>query len=295
MRKFSSNPEVKALADLVWDYFSREEQYQIDRRMIHGTPFDPWMETDKNSLMAAEQNADLSTLNQLLLKYRELDTKGRQKMACKNADKCPCGKPHCDCQENADEARLAWVRSSCKFAQISEIPAPDQIDTSIASLREEVRIRAMSALDWVKSVGEQSTYLQKPKSYPAMSNADMVVSLLKQALESAEKLKSFSDQQHQVVPGESATLGGSDKRTVIAQEQDIPMELVMAEAAKLGIPESDLTPNKILEIKQHLLRKKQVPPPAPAKMPGRGGNPHGLPRAKPLGQDPWRGVREDVA
>jgi len=78
-------------------------------------------------------------------------------------------------------------------------------------------------------------------------------------------------------------------------DADIPMEQVMAEAAKLGIPPTDLTPNKILEIKRHLLRKKQVPPPAPAKLPGRGGNPHGLPRAKPLGQDPWRGVREDVA
>lgn len=133
MRKFSSNPEVKALADLVWDYFSREEQYQLDRRIVNQTPFDPWVEEDKNALMLAEQTEDVGSLNALLQKYRELDVKGRQRMACKT---CPCGKPHCNCKKrrpefdqefddrnhsflggNADQIQIAWVRANCKFAK----------------------------------------------------------------------------------------------------------------------------------------------------------------------------------
>lgn len=125
----SADPQVRQIADLAWDMFSREEQYQIDRRMVHGTPFSPWLDADKNALKAAEDSGDIAALNALFQKYKKLDVAGQQGYETKNrypkmdhggidelgnvmasaldpalspaeqkAQKCPCGKSRCDCR-----------------------------------------------------------------------------------------------------------------------------------------------------------------------------------------------------
>lgn len=77
--------DVKVMADEAWDLFSREEQYQIDRQMIHQKPRDAWLDQDKNALMAAEQSGDVAALQQLIAKYKQLDVAGKPSAGRGNA------------------------------------------------------------------------------------------------------------------------------------------------------------------------------------------------------------------
>lgn len=74
-----SENDLKAIADKAWDYFEQEEQYQQDRREIHGTPREHWLETDKNLLTHAEKTGNIPELQKLLAKYKKLDEEARKK------------------------------------------------------------------------------------------------------------------------------------------------------------------------------------------------------------------------
>ena len=61
------------LVNQAWEYFAREEQYQMDRLEVRRIPMDTWFHQDQKTLEAAEASGNVQTVAAILEKYRKMD------------------------------------------------------------------------------------------------------------------------------------------------------------------------------------------------------------------------------
>jgi hypothetical protein len=65
------------VVEQAWEYLAQEEQYQLDRLEVHGTPMDTWLRNDQQVLEDAEKSGDVVTVQKILEKYKKIDEAAR--------------------------------------------------------------------------------------------------------------------------------------------------------------------------------------------------------------------------